>query len=426
MSRFATTHAGRSKRDRKPLYVSPSSASILIAVNGAAPTATDLGPQNPNCSTQSDGSLLCFIPLSAPFGEDTIVTSLWDTSAAQASAGTGNVLATDTERVNVTNYNQAINITLKGVVAQVTLTSQYDYIPLAQSQLTIPETDQITVNAYDADGNLIADPDGSEETYSAPVTVTDRDTSGLTGLVLSQTPPITATGAARTARVDSSTDALFMVYSGSFIRATAFDPSSPTVTAASNLTPTGVLFDCMGQQGTLSNARPRLRTALESARSGRRPVAVQPQLLRHTADLTGGMGGIEYDGNILTNCSFYYGYNCSLPAMAGGECVTMPAYYDDGSGPPPNNDNEEWNVSISSGELQVTFNPEVTQSEVQTCVTVYAPPLTAGIGDLFQINASTPWVAGTRLNNPLIDVLFSVQRAVDVDPATYTTQRADC
>ncbi len=404
--------------------MSPSSQSIIIDVNGGLLDAEDLSTLNPNCSTLASGDLYCTIDLNPPLGKDVFAIALWDSSAANAQTGQGNILSTGSFDLNVNGTAQAATIDFKGVVRSISLVPSEDYIPLSMSQLTVPEVVQLAVTALDADGNQITDPSTDLADYNSPILISDRDTSGETVLqTTSGGPPIPGVGSA-TVTVPNGATSVYALYNGGFIRADGFDPTSADVTDPTKLSPAGLAFDCMGGTGQFSPTAVRAAKIHPSARAFRggrvASVPAGAAVRRRPSDLTGGQGGVYYDPAILNNCSYYYGYNCGMASLAPGECVNMPVEWDTGN----TSDTLEWNVS-SSNIITTTFNPPTTGSPGTTCVSFYAPPPVAPVSGLLQINASTPWFGG-QLNHPLEDIGYSVATALSIDPSTYLTQRMDC
>ena len=406
------------EKSKRRTFVSPSSKSIVISINGIVATAQDLTALNPNCTTLSNGDLSCAIGLSPPLGNDLFAIALWDSSAASAQTSVGNVLSEANFNFNVDGTAQSLNVSLAGVVRAVKLTTSQDYIPLVRTALTTPEIIQLGVLAFDADGNLITDPSGNAADYHAPIVISDRDMSGTTLLqtTVGASPP-TMTGGSRSVSVANGQTNVYALYFGGFIRADAFDPSSIDVVDPARLQPIGLAFDCKGSSGKLASITKKMPTLGRAFQA--LPAAVVAHGMR--TELAGGLRGISYDGAILSGCTMPgIAYSCDIAPLAAGECVYMPASYDDGNPV----DTLDWNAS--GGILQVQFSPAVTLSAAQTCVEVYAPPAVGGVGNVIQINASQPWVAGTRLNNPLIDINYAVQSALNVDPAQYKIERKDC
>ena len=155
------------KHGIKPKYVSPSTKSMSIASTGGPTTIANLTPSSPGCVQNTN--LVCTVPVAVLPGTVTFTVSSFD----QLNA-TGNLLSTATVTTTiVANQNNQVLITLNGVVASIDLVLAYP-TPPEGTATTIP----LTVNAMDADGNIIVGPGG----YTGPITLSDSDTSGITTL----------------------------------------------------------------------------------------------------------------------------------------------------------------------------------------------------------------------------------------------------
>ncbi|MBV8434909.1 MAG: hypothetical protein JO029_11575, partial [Candidatus Eremiobacteraeota bacterium] len=66
-------------RGRKPATVSPSTQSVTIAVNGAAPQAFNIALTAAGCGPGSGGPVSCGFTLNVPVGSDTFEVITWDT-----------------------------------------------------------------------------------------------------------------------------------------------------------------------------------------------------------------------------------------------------------------------------------------------------------------------------------------------------------
>jgi hypothetical protein len=92
------------------------------------------------------------------------------------------------------------------------------------------------------------------------------------------------------------------------------------------------------------------------------------------------------------------------------------------------NDNEPltWTQNGASN-LITTITPPQTLNAVPTCYELYVPPLNSiGGSDLWQPDAGIPWVAGTILNVPVVDVPEGVGDPTTIDPSTYHDDLEDC
>ena len=144
------THSNGKRR--QPAYVSVSTLSSTLIVNGVTPaTITDLSPSSSSCTSAPSGGRDCTIQIEAPDGSDTFAINLYD-----GANGTGNVLSETMSTQTVTDDTTEIDFTLDAVVSQLVLTPSSVTIP-AGSATNIP----ITVSALDADGNTIIAPPGN-------------------------------------------------------------------------------------------------------------------------------------------------------------------------------------------------------------------------------------------------------------------------
>jgi phospholipase C len=158
----------------KPGYVSPSTESIAIAVDGGTPSVSNLTPSSPNCVPATENTpLTCTLAVLAPPGNDTFAATTYD-----QPNGAGNALAQATSQATIDGANvNDLTMTLTGVVASMRLTLA-DPSPPAQQQAVIG----LTVTALDADGNAITGPGGFA---NGPIQLADSDKSGATTLTTS-------------------------------------------------------------------------------------------------------------------------------------------------------------------------------------------------------------------------------------------------
>jgi streptogramin lyase len=175
-SAAATSSAAKERRQ----FLSPSAQSVKVAVTGV-PTAVvaNVASGSPNC-TGSGPTRTCTIDVSAPSGSVTFTVTLYD-----APGATGNKLGTGTATQTIVKGSPfTVAIGVLGNVATVQLLA-------ATTEFTAgtAATTPLTVNAYDADGNLISG------TYLVPLTLTNSDATGT--FTLSAT-SVTASGAAIT------------------------------------------------------------------------------------------------------------------------------------------------------------------------------------------------------------------------------------
>lgn len=170
---------------RKPAYVSPSTASVVVTVSSgttqpAFTTTANIGPGEPGCTTSASGTT-CLVTVQAALGTDTF--TIVDYSG---TSGTGNILAEATFTQSVTAGMSPVGVTLSGVLSQVQLSLQTPALTAGTAATSI-----LNVNGYDASGNLIAGPGN----FSAPITVASDSTSvSLSGTsVTAPGQPITVT-----------------------------------------------------------------------------------------------------------------------------------------------------------------------------------------------------------------------------------------
>jgi hypothetical protein len=164
---FSINVPGLSSKARQPAYISASTKSATISVTpGSASTIV-------NCTSVCSGQIL------APIGSDTFTVKLFD-----ATNGTGNLLATGTlTQTIVIDQANSVTVTFNGVAVSLA-------ISLNPTSVTIgtPKTGgsaiAVTVNALDADGNIIVGPGAYVDTNGNPLTLTlhDSDVSGATQL----------------------------------------------------------------------------------------------------------------------------------------------------------------------------------------------------------------------------------------------------
>ena len=166
-ARTATTSS-----KREPQYVSAASESMAIYVSPViAPTPSapsvvvDLNPNDSGsaCTYNGDGSRACTISFGAPDGNDAFTIDAYDESPVSgAIPGNAKLLSTGTviETIQANTVN-TFSMTLEGVVAGLQFSRPSVFLQ------TYASANSLTVNALDADGNIIiSDP------YANPITVT--------------------------------------------------------------------------------------------------------------------------------------------------------------------------------------------------------------------------------------------------------------
>ena len=172
------SHSTAQSVARRPQYVSPSTQSAAISVNGAAPTIINLTTSSPNCS---GSPLACTVTVTAPVGTDTFTIALYD-----AQNGTGSKLSTASTTLAVVAGLNTLNVVENGVVASVNVSLNPPSVTSGASAAL-----QVNLSAYDPDNNLIVGGTYSDASGNAlTITLTDTDTSGATTIT-----PSSVTGA---------------------------------------------------------------------------------------------------------------------------------------------------------------------------------------------------------------------------------------
>ena len=170
---------------RAPQYISANTKSVVItlaSVNGVPPSPaippTIFNITVPPCIAVS-GGISCSVTVGAILGSDVFTIVAYD-----AANGTGNILSSGSVTVAVgPGTNTPPPVALGGNVAKVVVTPPPSATPLPNGDLS-PKIDgttssiQVTVAAYDADGNLIV---GSAPFASPiPIVVTGDPNGALT------------------------------------------------------------------------------------------------------------------------------------------------------------------------------------------------------------------------------------------------------
>jgi hypothetical protein len=156
----AASSARTRSTSRHREYLSPSTESITIAVNGGTPLVF----KNPNVAggTTSTSAPSTSVVVQAPVGSDTFSVNDYDTTT-----GTGNLLAENAIPYTVAADQQnVIPITLNGNLAQVFCSGVGPYLsPTGTIAAASPQAftvtgpaGQINVIPEDADGNIIVSP----------------------------------------------------------------------------------------------------------------------------------------------------------------------------------------------------------------------------------------------------------------------------
>ncbi len=164
----------------RPHYISPSTQSVSVTVNGGAPVVANLTPTSPNCiPAHGQTPLTCTVQVPAPPGKDTFVQIMYDRLNA-----TGNQLSTATTQFTiVAGQSNTIPVTLNGIIYSIALVLAYPTPPQGAAT-TIP----LAVTAKDADGNIIVNPGG----YYNPITLSDSDSTFTSVAPITVSDPSTA------------------------------------------------------------------------------------------------------------------------------------------------------------------------------------------------------------------------------------------
>jgi outer membrane protein assembly factor BamB len=155
---------------RRPLYISSSTKSLALSVNGTPPVIANLVAGSPGCTTTAQDDISCTISVSVPPGNDTFEETLYDqVQSPGATSPSGNPLS-HVKQVVVIKAGQpnAVRLTLNGVIASISLQLPAN-LALVQGTTTIVP---LAVSAQDAGGNtIIADP------YDNPISLSTSDRS---------------------------------------------------------------------------------------------------------------------------------------------------------------------------------------------------------------------------------------------------------
>jgi len=215
---------------RRPQYVSPSTTQLTVTINSINGNTANLPPSqtttltstgtNPNC-TVGTGSETCTIAVLAPPGNVNYTFTAGD--------GT-NTLSTSTTTLTIAAGTQAsLSVSLQGVVNTVSI-GAVTLVPTA----TTPTQPTLTVTALDADGNQIV----GNDSFSSPVTLTDTDAHGATGLSLN------GAAAATSVMITKPSDMVTLTYSGIAINNFTISATGDTTPNASpiTVTPNDIVF----------------------------------------------------------------------------------------------------------------------------------------------------------------------------------------
>lgn len=155
----------------RPLYISPSTRSMTVAIQGGSQQTFNLTPSSSGCSKNgTSGYRTCTIAMIVPSGQQSLTFTLYD-----ATNGQGNPLSTATTSVTIAQTGfTPIPVILDGVIASAKVLIKGG--PSGSVPVGAPTSVPVQIEAYDADNNLIVPPGN----YSTPITLTNSDTSGTT------------------------------------------------------------------------------------------------------------------------------------------------------------------------------------------------------------------------------------------------------
>jgi hypothetical protein len=139
---------------RRPAYVSPSSAKLVVAVNGGVAASYGLTSTSPGC-TVFQGNTQCVLQIPGPAGDDSLALTIED--------GAGNVLSENTVNAKlVAGQATPVDVTLAGIPASVAIVPgngsamEDSATPAWHVPGLLPQP--VEVEALDADGNVIIGP----------------------------------------------------------------------------------------------------------------------------------------------------------------------------------------------------------------------------------------------------------------------------
>ncbi len=164
------TIPAKASTSRKPAYVSPSTQSMTIAVDGGAPQAQNLTPGSTNCTVPAPlAALTCTVPIAATPGSHTFTFVTYDGLNA---AGNKLSLNTVAETI-VANALNNIPVVLQGVPAEFAVTGittpNGAFSGSTASGFNVSDNAVVpfSVVALDADGQLIVGPGAPAITVTA-------------------------------------------------------------------------------------------------------------------------------------------------------------------------------------------------------------------------------------------------------------------
>lgn len=158
-----------------PFYVGATTQSMSVKIAGEPTQTLNLSPSTQGCAiAKSSAELTCAFDAFAPSGKQTLTISLFDQPNGQ-----GYALSTATTTVAIApGAVTTLHIVLDGVPASAEILLGQPGAPAMTVAQGTAATLPVTVNAYDADDDLIMTPGK----YTSPIYLTDSDTSGATTL----------------------------------------------------------------------------------------------------------------------------------------------------------------------------------------------------------------------------------------------------
>jgi len=152
---FSLTIPNRSiaTRGRVVRYISPSTLSGTVQVNGGAITEVDLAAASPLCTAISGGRA-CTVTVSAPAGLDTFKLVLYD-GAFTAGSHTGTALSANASVFSATIVAGSSNVTIPLILGGIPASVDVGATAFTAGQ---PATNALVVTAYDQQNNIIVGP----------------------------------------------------------------------------------------------------------------------------------------------------------------------------------------------------------------------------------------------------------------------------
>ena len=165
---------------RRPMYVSRATQGLGISYGTSPATfpavttptvAANVSAGSSLCSTNSDGSRTCTIPIAAPTGTDDFQVTAWDAVPVSGSFSSANRLSGTTvlNRTITAGQANSLSFTLDGVVNSIGLFVSPSSLPAAASGTA--QTATLSVNATDLYGNIIIGSGNYTDVNGNPLTM---------------------------------------------------------------------------------------------------------------------------------------------------------------------------------------------------------------------------------------------------------------